>query len=540
MQAPARVELGTVTHFGQGWPDSDYAAVKDNAGTVVRDALRWKLVEPQTGQVAFTAESAGHVTRLCDAGKRVLLVLQPFNPLYDGGHVVRSAEGIAAFATYARAAADRFAPCLAGIEIGNEINGAAFRDPLKTPEAMRDYVTMLKAVYARVKPGHADLPVLGISVHSIATGFIADLLALGAGQATDGIAVHPYRPDPANVDVELARLQAEIARGGRPLPIWVTEFGLKGQDPTTTANYMAKMAALLGSAGVSHALWYALVAEPQFPGMGLYTADAKPTLLSRSFNYLARDVLNHGPAVRVNPGDAETMLFAFGKDRVLIWGQPGRAMSVSSGMTAHDVAGNPLPLPKTVPQDPVVIEGAGQVTLDAASVLADSQTDFGRAPFDYAVVGADGSERPLTVTDTRFGSFLGDGPRRGAMVNQRAIHLMTRGGGQRAVRIGVAPAGGGNAFAHVCLRQLKGPAASLAISQNGRRIGGIDAADATARTLDLPVSPGRVDMTVTAPGGPENAILSYHLRLSRQPTDTVECPALANRLEAQAGAGAGE
>ena len=530
---PAQLAIGTVTHFGQGWPAAYLATIDASAAPVIRDGLRWKQIETSPGRYTFDAANSGFIEDLCKRRRKVLIVLGTFNPAYEDGLPVRSPGGMAAFANYAGAVADRFGNCLAGIEIGNEVNGAGGRGGAATgtdPEAL---VALLRGVRAAVKPRHPDLPLIGISVHSVAIGYMQKLFEAGALDLIDGVAVHPYRRDPTNVDVELTRLRDMMARHGRPVPIWVTEFGIGKRPPHETAVFMAKMAALMSSAGIANAQWYAQVEEPAFPGMGLYDRQGRPTEMAVALNYLDREVFSRGPAVRLHGGETDISIFTFGNERTLVWGEAGRAFSVEGSAIARDVTGKVIAMPKAVSAEPFVLEGRAKIVMDPRSILADSLLDYGRPPWTYLALDRSGRTENIEFIDTRFGSHLGDARQR-VTINQVGLLLRTKAANPPSTVFRYTASDRGKLRALACLRQTVGQPVVLTIMQNERLMGTTSTMPATAvqSNIALTVEKGdRIDFVVASDQAPSNVALAYRFRIAKS-GDSLACPELSARGEA--------
>lgn len=175
---------------------------------------------------------------------------------------------IAAYATFARAAAERYAP--QGVktwEIWNEPNIQGFWRPAPDPGT---YTAMLKAAYAAIKKADPTATVLsgGLSPaeneppgHITPRDFLRAMYAAGAKGSFDALAHHPYSyPAPPDTTYswsawsQMAALTPSLrsimaANGDANKSIWITEVGspTAGKGPTATpANYRLHLSATHG------------------------------------------------------------------------------------------------------------------------------------------------------------------------------------------------------------------------------------------------------------------------------------------------------
>lgn len=474
----------------------------------------------------FTEANSRHVRRACDAGKHVLLGIDPRNPLYDLGQTAFSPEARAAFARYILAIADRFGNCIAGVEIGNEINAKNNMTGSAALDRPKSYTAIVKAVHDAVKPSHPAFRILGGSTNMVATGFLDRLFDAGALAYIDGIVVHPYRQDPANLDWELDRLNKAIRRHGADKPIWVTEFSRDFATPEDAPPFLAKMIALMSAAGIHDAYWYALVDQKYFPTMGLYTAAGSPKPAALAYDYLARELLSRGRATRVNPGDHTVFHFRFGADRQIIWGAR-RPFSVSGNAIFRDTQGRVIPQPHEIRENPVIIEGDAAVELGSANVLADSLYGYGEAPWSYFAKRGTAAPLPLMPIDWNWTSFIGHPALKPIAVNQLGLTP----GGNAIVPITVTvrytAQASGQVYASACLarQKLTGDGVTLQLAHDGVAVGPAEivATDyratrmikvAAGDTIDFIVGPNRTPLTDS---------VRYRFRIALTPQDAATC-----------------
>lgn len=398
--------LGVTTHFGQGYPLRQMDFLRASKAGAIRDTLGWKLVESAPGRYNFDNANAAYINQACAAGKDVMLVIKPRNPLYDGGDTVSSPAGQAAFANYLVAVADRYQNCIVAFEIDNEINNRDGITGTARVDRIASHTALLKAVYSRLKPVHPAIRILGGSTNAIPTGFLTRLFAAGALQWMDGVVVHPYRVEPANTDFEIEALKAAMRAHGGEKPIWATEFGSAFDRDGLAPPFLLKMIAQLSASGVERAYWYSLTDEPAFPTMGLYTFTGSEEPAAAAFSYAATELVARGRAVRLNPGDRTVFLYRFGSDRYLLWGN-ARAFSVTGDARFRDARGHLIARPSQIGADPIIIEGDVKITLGENPVLADSLFQYGGAPWSYFSRPTGKAPVSLELVHWNWTSYLG-------------------------------------------------------------------------------------------------------------------------------------
>lgn len=412
---------GVTTHFSQGWPLRyiDSAAALGTA--TVRDSLHWAKIETAPGQYTFTDRNSAHIASSCAAGMKVLLGIDPRNPLYDNGQSAYSPAAQDAFARYLAAIAKRYPGCVIAIEIGNEINGQSNVTGLAAKNRVAWYMSLLKAVDAKMSSAQTGVKIIGGSTNTIGTGFLERLFAAGMLSYVDAVAVHPYRSDPEGVDWELARLRAAMARRGPAKPIWATEFSRDFTSPADAPAFYLKMSALMQSAGVSRHFWYALLDQKWFPSMGLLTTTGARKPVADAYAFAAEELAPQGPAVRIDHGDPTIYHFRYGRAFDLVWGAP-RGLTVKGPAVFHRADGSLAPSPTTLSNDPVLIKGATAITFGPADVVADSFYGFAQEPLKwFGRRDMTGAETPLRPIDWQWTTYLGNAAMRNMLVTQNGI-----------------------------------------------------------------------------------------------------------------------
>jgi hypothetical protein len=506
LAAPPALDLGVTTHFGQGWPAAAWSMLGSLPVVTVRDAVGWRQIETVRGRYDFTPKTIGHLERLCAGRHRVILGLLLANPLYDGGQTVHTPAGRAALARYVKAVLDRVPGCVAGIEIGNEINiRANFAGPAAL-DLPRNYVAIVAAIREAVKPAHPDVRLLAGSTNAVGTGFLERLFGAGLLEVADAVVVHPYRQDPVNLDWELERLQATMAAAGRVLPIVASEFGYATPDSAVAARFLLKMAVLMAASGVAEAQWYALMDQPGFPTMGLFTREGSRKPVGDAFVAIATEFLGPSQPARLNPDEPALFHYRLAPDRQVIWGAE-RSFAVTGQARYRDAEGRVVAKPALLSDEPLVIEGAATVTLGPARVLADSLTDYGRPRWRYAGQRGPSPEIALGPVAWTWSSFIGSPALRPAVVNQRSLVLAGGGSNPVRLRLGWTAPRAQSIRAAACLRPTvpRGDGIQFRLLLNGRTL--LDApVVGEAATFELPVVMSHGDELVFETGPNLNAV----------------------------------
>lgn len=397
--------LGVQTHFSQAWPATLVDRVRTSGAVSVRDGVPWSRGEPTPGRYALDAAAPAALDAVCQGGRTLLLTLAPEHPAYDAGKTAYSDRAIAAFARYAGTLADRYRTCLAGIEIGNEINDSRNLSYSAGVDGPARYVALVRATRNELRRRGSTTAVVGGSTNVIGTGFLDTLFAAGLLGAADAIAVHPYRSQAENVDRELVNLTDVMRRRGRVLPIWATEFSDNYATAEIAAEELVKMVTLLSAAGVSRAYWYALIDQQWFRHMGLYSgANEKPA--ARAYSQMAA-LTATGRATPINLKDPGIRLYRFGSDAYVLWGAGGRVAFGGSPMV-HDaygraVAGTAASI--DIGPLPLIVTAAGAPRREQASgIVADTMFGYGQAPWSYLAQSRDGKLHPLALTSGQWDS----------------------------------------------------------------------------------------------------------------------------------------
>lgn len=404
--------LGVQTHFSQAWPATWLNLAKKAGATSIRDSVPWSQVERSPGVYTFTSPEIKTLESHCNIKNSLLLVATPKNPIYDGGSALRSKDAKQAFARYLIALKNHFGQCLIAFEIGNEINSVTSSQiyhPNDTPAiAHTEYVDLLRTIRTAIHEGSTQVKILGGSSNMVATGFLERLFALGMLDVVDGIAVHPYRSQPENLDIELTHLKHSMQRHGRIVPIWATEFSDNYIHAADAPPQLIKTISLLTAANVEASYWYALVDQKWFKNMGLYLTNGTPKPAFYAFRIAQTELLAHGPAKRIHTSDPNVHLYQFGDNRWVIWGASGQiAFDKQAKLLQADgtsISGNTA----CISDRPVIALGSNHFTLINGPVLADSLLGYQAAPWSYVARTKSGVETDLHWLDGQWSSSLGN------------------------------------------------------------------------------------------------------------------------------------
>ena len=147
------------------------------------------------------------------------------------------------------------------------------------------YANLLKVAYKAVKDADPTATVLNGGMAGNSMPFLEEIVASGAGNTFDILAIHPYaipddlakgrlesRPDVHKiVEVELYKYRAFLERHHYNRPIWVTELGWPAGDwqldAQAQADYLAQgYAEILATGLIERVFWYSF--KDEGPGAG--------------------------------------------------------------------------------------------------------------------------------------------------------------------------------------------------------------------------------------------------------------------------------
>lgn len=385
---PNTMAMGVTTAFDQqGWDFSILDTARAMGATTLRDGIQWKNVETSPGVYQFGTGGGSYLDTLIQKGFAVTLLMSDSNPLYDGGNTVYTDAGRAAYAKYVVATLNRF-PGIKAVEISNEYNAWNFvtgpvRDGGYGPR-QQYYYDMLRTVYQAVKSSHPDVKVLGGAALSIPVGYFKPLFDLGALNYMDGLVIHPYTTDPEQLAKQLGVLRT--AMGTTPRPIHVTEYAQELDSVADTANYLVKSVAVMATAGVAEADWYALRQQGSpsdiwYKNVALASFSGQLLPPGQAYKVLSQQVLSKGAGSRIAIDDF-TYAYRFGQNAIVIWGEP-RSLSVTAAAKFYNAQGAEIAQPTAISAgSPIMIVSdtplvyGSNVTLGATQLVADSYDQF--------------------------------------------------------------------------------------------------------------------------------------------------------------------
>jgi Cellulase (glycosyl hydrolase family 5) len=219
-----------------------------------RDDLPWDIFDwPDPSY--YTARKARVFDMMDQAHVRPLLIVGHPNPTVPGGNPPLTDEGRKAFAEYASRAAKETASHDPIYEIWNEWNMNAvqgqkwLRGPgeASDPRAAVNYVALARPTIDALR---AAVPKATILVGAVGVddgwAWTEGILKEGVLKGADGLSVHLYNHCEANRNDRnatqminrLGDLQTMVSRfnGGKPFPIYVTEFGWPSVSPQCGAK----------------------------------------------------------------------------------------------------------------------------------------------------------------------------------------------------------------------------------------------------------------------------------------------------------------
>ena len=404
------MELGAQTHFSQGWSLSLLDKAKALGIDQIRDSQPWGMVETTAGVYNYTSQLTNYMAKTASLGMDAILTFSSTNALYDSGLTPYTAAGRKAYADYVVATLDKYGDTVKAVEVGNEFNGVNFVTGPATSNVAYYYNELLKTVYQAVKAVHPEVMVLGGAAHSVATGYLTDLFKLGALNYMDGIALHPYRNTPEHVDDELNRLNQVMAQYGGVKPIFATEFAQEFSDPALAPTFLIKMVTQMSAAHVAEASWYALQDQAWFKNMGLFDINGVAKPAAKAFAFAENVLLPQGDAVQVATDNPHTLIYRFGADTYVMWGD-ARQISFTGEPAFYNAKGEQIAQPTQITEDPIIVRGSFTYSLGESSVIADSLYDYNEGAFtngawSYFAKTADGAFHDLKMTDTQYTSTL--------------------------------------------------------------------------------------------------------------------------------------
>ena len=238
---------------------------------VVRIDVSWSSLQasgPSSYSSSYTAKADAFMNAAAARGIKVIvtlistpcwassapetLKLACSGAYWDRGVIWYPPTDAAAYASAAAWVVQRWGSKMAAFEVWNEPN---LDNSFISPNPARDYTTMLKAAYPRVKAVAPSLPVLGGSLAFSDGDFLESMYANGAKGSFDALAIHPYNEWRNPLDAWQPEYKKytfttgvpwirEIldAHGDSAKKIWFTELGWPACLPGGTSSWCVTQA----------------------------------------------------------------------------------------------------------------------------------------------------------------------------------------------------------------------------------------------------------------------------------------------------------
>jgi hypothetical protein len=382
--------FGINTAFRPGAPDLDarLRAMQEAGIKWGRQDFTWRRIETKKGEYDWAPYD-----RLVEACRKRGVSLCGDLAYAPDFHDPRTAEGVAAYCAFARAAARRYSGRVDHWQVWNEPNGGFWKG---TPE---EYARLLAGVGKAVHEANPDAKVLGLNMAFCDVLWAEKVLKLVPYDCFDIACFHPYRPPCApeekfdwwvldqyvkswhkgdlKVDYPLVRMsfpeQTEqlirlMRKFGRPKPIWVTEICWNtnihpyGTPELRQADLAVRFYLLaIASRKIDKVFWWTLKdgGTRQFDMadmVGLTRADLAPKYAYYAYGWMAR--MLEGKRWERNDAlgpNVYAVVFSDpdgGQDLIVAWStKPYAYIKVNNdkGLHIYDVFGTR----RSVPVDPV-------------------------------------------------------------------------------------------------------------------------------------------------------------------------------------------
>lgn len=216
--------LGFSIH-GPDFTENSYNKLTNLGARYVRTDLIWSEVEKEQGVYSF-ARYDELVSALNGRGMQVLFILDYGNELYGlpGNTGPHTAEQIARFGEFAKAAAVHFKNSNVMFEVWNEPNLNSFWLPANNPY---QYAELSKVAIAKIHEGNPSAKVTTAGLSGFDIEWLAKMIDAGGAEGADAIGWHPYQSFAPEEVMDKLFIMKLIAREktGRSIPIWNTEWG---------------------------------------------------------------------------------------------------------------------------------------------------------------------------------------------------------------------------------------------------------------------------------------------------------------------------
>jgi hypothetical protein len=317
--------FGVNIHF-RGEP-RDLDLIAEAGLRFIRMDLTWGGVETEKGIYRFQEIGYDALTEGCTKrGIRILYILDYSNRLYESERSVRTEQGRKAFATFAEAAAKRYAGKDILWEMWNEPNIEQFWQP---QPGVEDYCKLVAETAALVKKADPSGLVVAPATSGIPLSWLEHCFKKGLLKHIDALSVHPYRSKPPETVItdyaDLRKLIGRYASNGKKIPVISGEWGYSNVNWDSTplsnerqAQYLARMFLTNLSQRIPVSIWYDWCNDGTNPkerehNFGTVTHDLQPKAAYLAAKTLASTLVGYSIRDRIGLGSDND--FAFGLAR---------------------------------------------------------------------------------------------------------------------------------------------------------------------------------------------------------------------------------
>jgi hypothetical protein len=319
--------FGVNIHF-TGEP-RDLDLIAEAGFKLIRMDLTWSAVEKEKGVYDFERSGYDALTEGClRRGIRPLYILDYSNSLYEPDRSVRGDQGRRAFASFAEAAAKRYAGNGILWEIWNEPNLNQFWSPQPSVD---DYVRLVEETAPRIKAADPSGLVLAPATSGIPLEWLEGSFKRGLLRWIDALSVHPYRAQPPETVIgDYAALRKLIRRyvpEGKEIPIISGEWGysLINWDRSRLseeqqARYLVRMFLVNLMEGIPVSIWYDWRDDGTDPNerehhFGTMTHDLRPKAAYIAAKTLAQTLEGYRAVNRMELGREEDFALKMSRDK---------------------------------------------------------------------------------------------------------------------------------------------------------------------------------------------------------------------------------
>ncbi len=277
-------QFGACVHLALGRSDPATVSrlLQDLGMNSLRDDIYWGPMERQAGRLTVPARLADVRTAFAssvNAGGTSLAILGLANSLYDGGGLIESEAGIAAFNRYVRHVLKEFGGAVDQFEIWNEWNNGFGASPRVAHGDAAQYARLLKSVHATIKAEQKTATVIGGAVAGVDLKWIDAFIDAGGLDALDALSIHSYTlyrafdvPEGAITSLASVHRRLKAARPDRDIPLlitemgWPTSTGKHGRPEETVAAYLTRFVLMArAQPWIQGVWWYDLIDDGDKP-----------------------------------------------------------------------------------------------------------------------------------------------------------------------------------------------------------------------------------------------------------------------------------